>query len=336
MDKGWYILGEENENFCKLFADYTGCKYCIGVANGMDALNLIIKGFGFSARDEIIVPANTYIASILAISENGCQPILVEPNIDTYNIDTNLIEEKITSRTKAIMVVHLYGQAVQMEKVWQLAKKYNLKIIEDAAQAHGAIYQNRRTGNLGDAAGFSFYPGKNLGCLGDGGAITTNDAELAAKIKALRNYGSHEKYHNLYKGFNSRLDEIQAAILSVKLKYLDQDNARRKEIARYYLENIKNPKIVLPKIYNEDAHVWHIFAISTENREKFRDYLLEHEIQTAVHYPIAPHKQSAYAEWNDLHYPISEKIHAEEVSLPMSPVLSDAEVETVVEIVNKW
>ena len=245
LDKGWYLQGEWNRIFERNFAQFCGVKHCIGCANGMDALNLIIRGFGFCAGDEIIVPANTYIASILAISENGCVPILVEPDIDTYNIDPDLIEEKITKKTKAIMVVHLYGQAVQMKKIWMLARKYNLKIIEDAAQAHGSIYNEKRTGNLGDAAGFSFYPGKNLGAFGDSGCVTTNDDELAQRIRAIANYGSDRKYHHIYKGINSRLDEIQAAILDIKLLHLDVDNVRRREIAKYYRENIKNPLILL-------------------------------------------------------------------------------------------
>lgn len=251
LDKGWYLQGDENENFTKNFANFCGTKFAIGVANGLDALNLIIKAYGFGNGDEIIVPANTYIATILAISENGCIPILVEPDIKTYNINPDSIEEKITSKTKAIMVVHLYGQAVQMEKIWKIAKKYNLKIIEDSAQAHGAIYQENRTGNLGDASGFSFYPGKNLGCIGDGGAVTTNDEELFNKIKAIANYGSDRKYHHIYKGVNSRLDEIQAAVLDIKLKHLDSDNNKRREISKYYRENIKNSKIILPDTYDE-------------------------------------------------------------------------------------
>jgi dTDP-4-amino-4,6-dideoxygalactose transaminase len=336
LDSGQYILGRENESFCKNFAEYCGIKYMIGVANGMDALNFIIKGYGFTNGDEIIVPANTYIASILAISENRCTPILVEPDIDTYNINPDLIEEKITSRTKAIMVVHLYGQAVKMDKIWRLAEKYHLKIIEDAAQAHGAEYCGRKVGNLGDAAGFSFYPGKNFGCLGDGGAITTNDDFLADKIKALRNYGSHIKYQNLYKGFNSRLDEIQAAVLNVKLPLLDADNQRRREIAQYYCENIKNEKIILPKNYDTKSHVWHLFVVRTSNREKFRDYMERNGIQTMIHYPIPPHKQPAYAEWNHLSFPITEKIHQEVISLPMSPVMVDSEIEKIVEAVNAY
>lgn len=336
LDSGWYIHGKQDEIFEKNFAKYIGAKHCIAVANGLDALNLIIKAYGFGVGDEIIVPANTYIASILAISENNCTPVLVEPNLKTYNIDPDLIEAKITPRTKAIMVVHLYGQAVQMEKIWQIAKKYNLKIIEDSAQAHGAIYQGKRTGNLGDASGFSFYPGKNLGCLGDGGAITTNDDVLAAKIRAIANYGSDRKYHHIYKGTNSRLDEFQAALLDIKLPFLDDDNKRRREIAKYYRQNIKNPLIILPQVYAEEAHVWHIFAIRTKERERLQQYLKENDIQTLIHYPTPPHKQDAYIEWQNRNYPISEEIHRTELSLPISPVLTDAEVKQIVEVLNDW
>ena len=336
LDRGWYLLGEENETFEKHFAEYCGVKHCIGCANGLDALKLIIRGYGFGKDDEIIVPANTYIASILAISENNCTPVLVEPDINTYNVNINLIEEKITSKTKAIMVVHLYGQAVQMDKIWALAKKYNLKIIEDSAQAHGAIYKGKRVGSLGDASGFSFYPGKNLGCFGDGGCVTTNDDEFADKIKAIANYGSDRKYHHIYKGINSRLDEIQAAVLDVKLKFLDDDNARRIEIAKYYRESIKNPKIILPKVYDEKAHVWHIFAVRIENRNELQKYLEDNGIQINIHYPVAPHKQGAYKEWNSQSYPISEEIHRTELSLPISPVLTKEEVEKIVKTVNNF
>ena len=340
LDKGWYLQGEENEIFTKNFAQYCGTKHCIGVANGLDALNLIIKAMGFGIGDEIIVPANTYIASILAITQNGCTPVLVEPDINTYNINPDLIEEKITVRTKAIMVVHLYGQAVQMAKILELAKKYNLKIIEDSAQAHGAVVkignEIKRVGNLSDASGFSFYPGKNLGCMGDGGAVTTNDGELAQKIKAIANYGSDRKYHNIYKGVNSRLDEIQAAVLDVKLKYLDQDNQRRREISKYYRENIKNKKIILPKTYNEDSHVWHVFVVRTQERDKFQQYLSDNGIQTIIHYPTPPHKQEAYKEWNNLSFPITEEIHKTIISLPISPVMTNEEIKKVVEVVNKY
>ena len=336
LDKGWYLQGEENENFTKNFANFCGTKFALGVANGLDALNLIIKAYGFGNGDEIIVPANTYIATILAISENGCIPILVEPDIKTYNINPDSIEEKITSKTKAIMVVHLYGQAVQIEKIWKIAKKYNLKIIEDSAQAHGAIYQENRTGNLGDASGFSFYPGKNLGCMGDGGAVTTNDEELFNKIKAIANYGSDRKYHHIYKGVNSRLDEIQAAVLDIKLNHLDSDNNKRREISKYYRENIKNSKLILPETYEEKSHVWHIFAVRTPNRDEFQKYLTEKGIQTIIHYPTPPHKQGAYKEWNNLSFPITEEIHNTILSLPISPVMTDSEIEKVVEVVNEY
>lgn len=336
LDKGWYLQGEENENFTKNFANFCGTKFALGVANGLDALNLIIKAYGFGNGDEIIVPANTYIATILAISANGCIPILVEPDIKTYNINPDSIEEKITSKTKAIMVVHLYGQAVQMEKIWKIAKKYNLKIIEDSAQAHGAIYQEKHTGNLGNASGFSFYPGKNLGCMGDGGAVTTNDEELFNKIKAIANYGSDRKYHHIYKGINSRLDEIQAAVLDVKLNHLDSDNNKRREISKYYRENIKNSKIILPETYDEKSHVWHIFAVRTKNRDEFQKYLTEKGIQTIIHYPTPPHKQGAYKEWNNLSFPITEEIHNTILSLPISPVMTDSEIEKVVEVVNEY
>ena len=336
LDSGWYLLGQQDELFEKHFAEFCGTKHCIGCANGLDALNLIIKGFGFSKGDEIIVPANTYIASILAISMNDATPVLVEPDINTYNINPDLIEDKITDKTKAIMVVHLYGQAVQMDKIWELAKKYNLKIIEDSAQAHGAYYKNKRVGNLGDASGFSFYPGKNLGCMGDGGCITTNDDKLAEKIRALRNYGSHKKYCNLYKGINSRLDEIQAGILDVKLPYLDKDNQKRRQIAQYYLDNIKNEKIILKKSYNDLANVWHIFPVRTNNRDRLQEHLKENDIQTLIHYPTPPHKQEAYKEWNNLSFPVTEEIHKTILSLPISPVMTDEEIKKVVEVINAF
>lgn len=336
LDSGWYIQGKQNGFFAEEFAKFCGTKYALGVANGLDALRIIIRGYGFTCGDEIIVPANTYIATILAITENGCKPVLVEPSLDTYNINPDLIEEKITSNTKAIMVVHLYGQAVQMEKIWKIAQKHGLKVIEDAAQAHGAEYDGRKTGNLGDAAGFSFYPGKNLGCLGDGGAITTNDEELYKKVKAIANYGSDYKYHNVYKGVNSRLDEIQAVVLRVKLPYLDADNQRRRQISSYYRNNIKNPLINLPKIYDENAHVWHIFAIRTEHRDELQNYLKQNGVNTLIHYPIPPHKQPAYKEWESMSLPITEKIHKEVLSIPMSPVLTDDEVRETVDVLNDF
>ena len=324
LDSGWYLSGKWNNEFSKHFAEFCGTKYALGVANGLDAINLIIRGYGFGAGDEIIVPANTFIATILAISQNGCTPVLVEPDINTYNIDPNKIEEKITPRTKAIIIVHLYGQAVQME------------VIEDAAQAHGAIYNGKRVGNLGDAAAFSFYPGKNLGALGDAGGITTNDNELFEKVHAIANYGSDYKYHHIYKGVNSRLDEIQAALLDIKLLHLDADNARRREIAKYYREHITNPKIILPKTYDENAHVWHVFAIRCENRDELCKYLNDNDVQTNIHYPTPPHKQGAYTEWNNMSLPITEEIHRTIMSIPMSPVMTDEEVKTVVDLINKF
>jgi dTDP-4-amino-4,6-dideoxygalactose transaminase len=336
LDSGWYLLSKENENFCNNFSNYCGTKFCVGVANGLDALSLIIKAYGFGVGDEIIVPSNTYIASILAISNNGCTPILVEPDVNTYNINLELIEEKITPKTKAIMIVHLYGRVCEMDKIWDLAAKYNLKIIEDSAQAHGAVYKGKRTGNLGDASGFSFYPGKNLGALGDGGAVTTNDKYIFKKIKALANYGSNIKYNNVFKGINSRLDEIQAAILNVKLKFLDEENEKRKQIAKFYMNNIKNSRIFLPKLKDYDSHVWHLFVIMTGQRNNLREYLESNGIQTAIHYPIPPHKQLAYKEWNALSFPITEKIHNEVLSLPMSPVMTMDEIEKITKIVNRW
>lgn len=336
LDKGWYLQGDQNDLFAKHFAEYCGTKYALGVANGLDALNLIIRAYGFGPGDEVIVPANTYIATILAISQNGCTPILVEPALSTYNIDPDLIEAAITPRTRAIMVVHLYGQAVQMEKIWELAKKYSLKVFEDAAQAHGAFFMGKRVGSLSDAAAFSFYPGKNLGCFGDGGGITTNNEALYLKLKALANYGSHKKYCNLYKGVNSRLDEIQAAVLDVKLAHLDADNARRREIAAYYRKAITNPRIILPQTYDGDASVWHVFAVRTERRDDFQKYLTDNGVQTIIHYPTPPHKQEAYAEWNDRVYPITEKIHREIISLPISPVMTDEEAAYVANVVNNW
>jgi dTDP-4-amino-4,6-dideoxygalactose transaminase len=340
IDSGWYILGKEVEEFEKEFANYCGTKYAIGVGNGLDALTLILRAYKelgiLSDGDEVIVPANTYIATILAITNNNLIPVLVEPDIDTYLIDPDKIEENITSKTKAIMVVHLYGQTCEMDKINEIAKKYNLKVIEDSAQSHGAYYKDKRSGNLADASGFSFYPGKNLGALGDAGAITTNDDQLAEVLKALRNYGSRKKYENIYKGVNSRLDEIQAAILRVKLKYLDEEIERRRKIARFYLENIKNNNIILPKVREDSNHVWHLFVIRTEKRDKLQKYLLDKGIHTLIHYPIPPHKQIAYKEWNDRSYPITEKISREVLSLPISGVLTLEEAEKVIEAINEF
>lgn len=336
LDNGWYLLGQEIEQFEKDFAAYCGVKHCVGVANGLDALKLIIKAYGFGSGDEIVVPANTYIASILAISDSGCTPVLVEPKWETRLIDEDLIEAAITPRTKAIMVVHLYGRAMDMTKVWEIAKKHGLKVIEDSAQAHGAMFNGRRTGNLGDASGFSFYPGKNLGCIGDGGAVTTNDAEIAAKVRALRNYGSDVKYHFPYRGTNSRLDEIQAAWLGVKLPHLDADNARRREIAARYCAEISNPLVELPVNPNDESMVWHVFAVTCSKRDELQKCLAENGIQTVIHYPIPPHKQPCYAEWNGRSYPVTERIHREILSLPISPVLTDGEVGEVIRVVNEF
>ncbi|GHT73780.1 aminotransferase [Bacteroidia bacterium] len=338
---GWYLLGEEVKNFEQNLSKFIGSKNVIGVANGLDALRLIFRAYiemGVMQRgDEVIVPANTYIASILAISDNGLKPVLVEPDIATYNIDIEKIEEKITSKTRAILIVHLYGRAVWSEKLTDLAKKYNLKIVEDNAQAIGSTCNKRRTGNLGDAAGFSFYPGKNLGALGDGGAVATNDDELAKVVRTLANYGSSQKYVFDYIGYNSRLDEIQAAVLDVKLKYIDDENAKRRNIAKRYIAEIKNPKIILPQMpENEQEHVFHLFVVRTEKRDEFQNYLTENGVQTVIHYPIPPHKQACYREWNNLSFPITEKIHKEVLSLPMSPVMTGDEVNRVIGIVNLW
>ena len=341
VDSGWYILGKEGEVFEDEFAKYCGVKHCLGVANGLDALILIFRAYKelglMNDGDEVIVPANTYIASILAISANNMVPILVEPNIATYNIDPDLIEEKITAKTKAILAVHLYGRVAEMSRINEIAKKYNLKVVEDSAQAHGAIENNKRVGNLSDASAFSFYPGKNLGALGDGGAITTNDGKLAEVIKALRNYGSHQKYHNFYKGFNSRLDEIQATILSIKLKYLDDENKERQKIAKFYCENINNNSIILPNYpQNQKSCVWHLFVIRCNKRDDLQKYLLERGVQTVIHYPIPPHKQGAYREFNHLHLPITEKIHNEVLSLPIYHTLADEDIAKIVNIINDY
>ncbi len=341
INGGWYIQGSRCKQFEQNFANYCGTNHCIGVANGLDALILILRAYKelgiIHDNDEVIVPANTYIASILAVSANNLTPVLVEPNINNYLIDVEKIEEKITAKTKAIMVVHLYGQITPMDKVWQLAKKYNLKVIEDSAQSHGAYYQDKRSGNLSDASGFSFYPGKNLGAIGDGGAVTTNDEHLASTIRALANYGSEIKYKNMYKGINSRLDELQAAILDVKLTKLDADTEKRRIIAKTYREQITNPKIILPQVtLGENSHVWHLFVVRTANRDNLQKYLAEHGIGTVIHYPIPPHKQQAYVEWNDQSFPISEQIHREVISLPLSPVQTLEQTQYVVGTVNKY
>ena len=340
IDSGWYLLGNEVKAFEKEFAAYCGVKQCIGVANGLDALRLIFKAYmelgQLKEGDEVIVPANTYIASILSITDNRLKPVLVEPNIDTYNLDEDLIEQAITSKTKAMLLVHLYGQNAMTDKIKLIAQKHNLLIIEDSAQAHGTCFRDKKAGNLGDASGFSFYPGKNLGALGDAGAVTTNNKELADTIRALGNYGSDEKYINKYQGLNSRLDEIQAAVLRVKLKKIEQDIEKRRQVANAYLNGITNMNIILPFVTSNKAHVWHLFVIRTKNRDKLQQYLLEHDIQTLIHYPIPPHKQKAYPAWNTLSFPITELIHKEVLSLPISPIMQKVEVNSMIAVLNKF
>ena len=340
VDSGWYLQGKENEKFEADYSAYIGTKYTVGCANGLDALIWIFRAYvemgAMKPGDEVIIPANTYIASILAISENGLIPVLVEPSIETYQIDDSKIEEAITERTKAICIVHLYGQCAYTDKIGDLCKKYNLKLIEDNAQAHGCLFKGRKTGSLGDAAGHSFYPGKNLGAFGDAGAVTTNDEELANVVRSVANYGSTRKYVFKYLGRNSRLDEIQAAILDVKLKHLDEDVAIRKKNAKYYIDNITNPAIITPIVKDWDAHVFHIFTIRCQKRDELQKYLTEHGIQTIIHYPIPPHKQECYKEWNNLSFPITEQIHNEELSIPMSPVMTEEELKTVVDVLNAF
>ena len=337
---GWYLQGEENKKFEAHYADYIGTKHAVGCANGLDALLWIFRAYiemgVMNEGDEVIVPANTYIASILAISENGLVPVLVEPNINTYQIDDTKIEQAITEKTKAILLVHLYGQCSYTEKVGEIAKKHNLKVVEDNAQAHGCVYNGKKTGSLGDVAGHSFYPGKNLGAFGDAGAVTTDDEELSTIIRALANYGSTKKYVFKYAGRNSRLDEIQSAVLDVKLKYLDEDVASRQEIAKRYIAEIKNSKIVVPKVDDIKAHAFHIFPIRCAERGRLQQYLLEKGVQTIIHYPIPPHKQECYSEWNNFSYPITEKIHDEELSIPMSQILTIEEVDYIINVLNEW
>lgn len=340
LNSGWYLLGQEGESFENEFAEYCGANHCIGVANGMDALILILMAYRelslMEKGDEVIVPANTYIASILAISRVGLKPILVEPDERTYNIDPGRIEEAITEKTKAIMAVHLYGQCADMDPICAIAEKYGLKVIEDAAQAHGATYKRCKAGSLGDAAGFSFYPGKNLGALGDGGAVTTGDPELAEVIKVLRNYGSHQKYHNKYKGMNSRLDELQAAILRVKLRYLDADTLKRRQIADFYLRNLSPSTYRTPAIAEYGEHVWHLFVIRNPERDNLANHLAAEGIQTMIHYPVPPHKQKAYPEFANLTLPITESLHREILSIPISPVLKEKEITTVINALRNF
>jgi dTDP-4-amino-4,6-dideoxygalactose transaminase len=340
LDKGWFILGDEVRTFESNFADYCGVKHCVGVGNGLDAMVLIFKGYiqlgKLQKGDEVIVPANTYIASILAVLYADLVPVLVEPKLDTYNINPNLIQNKITSKTKAILAVHLYGQLGEMEAINDIAKQNNLLVIEDAAQSHGAVSNYKKAGNLSDAAAFSFYPGKNLGALGDAGAITTNDEALAKVIFALRNYGSEKKYYNEYIGINSRLDELQAAFLNVKLPHLDNENEIRKKIAKRYLSEVKNEKIIMPTWDLSGNHVFHLFVVRTAERDKLQAFLEQNNIETMIHYPIPPHQQNAFVAWNSLSYPITEKIHREVLSLPISPVMTMDEVDYVITVLNKY
>lgn len=340
IESGWYIGGQELNTFEKNFAQYCGVKDCIGVANGLDALVLTLRAWREMGKikdhDEVIVPANTYIASVLAITENKLVPVFVEPDEATFNINASLIKKAITSKTKVILPVHLYGQLADMPAIMKIAREFGLLVLEDSAQAHGAMIDGIKAGNWGDASGFSFYPGKNLGALGDAGAITTNDTKLAEIIRALRNYGSHEKYKNIFKGVNSRLDEIQAAFLTVKLKYLDTQTNCRRKIINLYLNKINNPLVKLPYLANPNQHVWHLFIVRCLQRNKLQEHLKSRGVQTLIHYPIPPHKQEAYKEFNHLSLPLTEKIHHEVLSLPLSPVMTEADVESVIEGLNSF
>lgn len=341
LDAGYYILGSNVKSFEKEFAAFCGTKYCIGVGNGLDALRLILEGYKtlrkLKNKDEVLVASNTYIATILAIKQAGLKPILVESEATTFNFNLEAISRSISNKTKAILPVHLYGQLAPMDAINQIAADNNLLVIEDAAQAHGAIANTGRlAGNLGGAAGFSFYPTKNLGALGDAGAITTNDPELAEVIRKLRNYGSSSKYVNEYIGFNSRLDDVQAALLRVKLPFLKQDNKRRQEIAHRYIAEICNPKIKLPTIINKKGHVFHLFVIQISNREAMIAHLTKHEVGYLIHYPIPPHQQEALVEFSNLNFPITEKIHQEVLSIPISPVLNNIEVQKIIEVLNSF
>ncbi|MBQ8951494.1 MAG: DegT/DnrJ/EryC1/StrS family aminotransferase [Eubacterium sp.] len=338
LDKEWFIQGEECEKFEEEFAEYCGAKYCVGCGNGLDALMLILKAYDIGPGDEVIVPSNTYIATALAVTYVGATPVFVEPVLETYNIDPSLIEEKITDRTKAVMAVHLYGQPADMDPIIDIARRHNLKVIEDSAQSHGATYKGIRTGSLGDAAGFSFYPGKNLGALGDGGAVVTNDKALADKVRALGNYGSDYKYHHIYKGNNSRLDEVQSAMLRVKLRKLDDWNADRVRIAGRYLEGIKNPKVILPTVQDGNTHVFHIFAVRTDERDSLEAFLGEKGIGCNKHYPIPIHRQEAYKELGlgEGALPIAEEISRTELSIPMYYGMTDEEIGAVIDAINAW
>ena len=341
VNGGWYLQGKENEKFEANYAKFIGTNYCIGCANGLDALIWIFRAYiemgVMQPGDEVIVPANTYIATILAITENELKPILVEPKLNTLEIDDDLIEAAITPKTKAVAIVHLYGRNAYTDKIGALCKKYNLKLVEDNAQAHGCRHTDGQvTGSIGDAAGHSFYPGKNLGALGDGGAVTTNDPELAAAVRALANYGSQKKYVFKYCGRNSRLDEIQAAVLDVKLKYLNEDNAHRQAMAKLYYEGIKNPLIILPDRLDDAQNVYHLFPVFCEKRDELQDYLKENGVGTVIHYPIPPFKQECYKDWNECTYSITEKIHQQELSLPISPVIQKEDVVEIVKLINNF
>jgi len=340
LDTGWVLLGTGLEKFENEFGFYCNSKYCIGVGNGLDAIRIILESYKLLGRlsedDEIIVPSNTYIATILGILQAGLKPILVEPNIYTYNIDPNQVRGAITSKTKAIFTVHLYGQVTNMDLLKEISMEEGLLLLDDAAQAHGAIFHDEKVGSLADATAFSFYPGKNLGALGDGGAITTNDEELASVIKAYRNYGSNVKYHNIFKGINSRLDELQARFLSIKLKDLDRDNENRRRIARQYTSEIQNPNIILPYWNDDGSHVFHLYVIRTSKRKQLIDHLNSHSIQTLIHYPIPPHKQRALLEYSNQKLPVTELIHSEVLSLPISPAMNEREVNTVINAVNSF
>lgn len=340
IDSGWYIMGNELATFEQEFAAYCGSQYCIGVANGLDALTLTLRAWKelgkLEAGDEVIVPANTYIASVLAITENDLVPVLVEPDENTFNLNTSNIRSALTEKTKAILPVHLYGQISPMDKIMDLANEHQLLVLEDCAQSHGAQIKDKKCGAWGHAAGFSFYPGKNLGALGDAGAITTNDQELYDVLVALRNYGSHKKYENKYQGVNSRLDEIQAAMLRVKLGYLDSETSRRRDIAQRYRTEIENSLISLPTLHCEERHVWHLFVIKTKYREELKEYLDTHGISSLVHYPIPPYNQVAYKGRFCVNLPISDELHREVISLPISPQLSPGQVDELVDCINRF
>ena len=340
VNSGWYLQGEENKRFEEHYAKYIGTQHCIGCANGLDALIWIFRAYiemgVMQPGDEVIVPANTYIATILSITENGLKPVFVEPKLNTLEIDDDKIEAALTPKTKAVCIVHLYGRLAYTEKIGQICRKHNLKLVEDNAQAHGCYFGEQRTGSIGDAAGHSFYPGKNLGALGDGGAVTTNDKELADTVRTLANYGSQKKYVFKYTGRNSRLDEIQAAVLDVKLKYLDEDNKHRQQVAAYYYGNIRNNSITLPERLPDAQNVYHLFPILCERRDELQEYLKANDVGTVIHYPIPPHKQECYREWNHQTYPITEQIHNMELSLPIGPAITMEEAKYVIDVLNRF